>query len=114
MAGCSVRAMAPGFRSDPIPLDDRRSSFENYDLGTIVIHPVEGAGEAIIERHGGKGLWRRKEELMTRLWRRRAKINPPMQEKKSGKGCRDLPAVRRCVAAAWQAPAATESGRLCG
>ncbi|HWE52861.1 MAG TPA: tetratricopeptide repeat protein [Bryobacteraceae bacterium] len=44
MSGCFLRATAPGYRSDSIPLDDHRASFENYDLGTIVLHPVENAG----------------------------------------------------------------------
>jgi tetratricopeptide (TPR) repeat protein len=45
MTGCLLRATAPGFRSDSIPLDNRRTSFESYDLGTIVLHPVEGGSK---------------------------------------------------------------------
>jgi tetratricopeptide (TPR) repeat protein len=48
MSGCFVRASAPGFRSDAIPLDDHRASFENYDLGTIVLHPVESASRQTV------------------------------------------------------------------
>lgn len=41
MAGCMLRASAPGYRSDPISLEGLRASFDNYDVGTIVLHRVE-------------------------------------------------------------------------
>lgn len=40
MMGCELRAAAPGYRSDLIPLDGRRVIFENYDVGTIVLHRI--------------------------------------------------------------------------
>jgi Flp pilus assembly protein TadD len=45
LMGCEIRAALPGFRSDSINLGSRRS-FDNPDLGTIVLHRlanVEGA-----------------------------------------------------------------------
>jgi Flp pilus assembly protein TadD len=45
LAGCEIRAALPGFRSDVVNLASRRS-FDNPDLGTIILHRlanVEGA-----------------------------------------------------------------------
>lgn len=40
MNGCELRAAAPGYRSEVIALDGQRAFFENYDVGTIVLHRV--------------------------------------------------------------------------
>jgi tetratricopeptide (TPR) repeat protein len=40
MTGCELRAAAPGYRSDVIPLDGRRAVFGNYDVGTIVLNRI--------------------------------------------------------------------------
>ena len=38
MAGCQLRATAPGYRSDLTPLEGLRAFNENYDVGTIVLY----------------------------------------------------------------------------
>ena len=43
MRGCALLATAPSYRSDPLALDGLRASFENYDVGTIVLHAIENA-----------------------------------------------------------------------
>ena len=43
MRGCVLRATAPGYRSDSLPLDSLHANFDHYDVGTIVLHPVENA-----------------------------------------------------------------------
>jgi tetratricopeptide (TPR) repeat protein len=41
IAGCRLRAAAPGYRSEVIPLDTNRTLFDNYDVGTILLHHME-------------------------------------------------------------------------
>jgi tetratricopeptide (TPR) repeat protein len=41
ITGCRLRAAAPGYRSDVIPLDTNRTPFDNYDVGTILLHHIE-------------------------------------------------------------------------
>ena len=38
MAGCQLRAAAPGYRSDVVALDSNRTVFDSYDVGTIFLH----------------------------------------------------------------------------
>ena len=38
MTGCQLRAAAPGYRSEVIALDGNRAFFDNYDVGTIILH----------------------------------------------------------------------------
>jgi tetratricopeptide (TPR) repeat protein len=40
MTGCELRAAAPGYRSEVIALDGHRAFYENYDVGTIVLHRI--------------------------------------------------------------------------
>jgi tetratricopeptide (TPR) repeat protein len=42
MIGCTLRADAAGYRSESIPLDGRRSLSHSDDVGTIVLHRLEG------------------------------------------------------------------------
>jgi len=43
LRGCTLRATAPGYRSDALRLDMSRANFGTYDVGTLVLHAVEGA-----------------------------------------------------------------------
>jgi len=37
LMGCEIRAVLPGFRSEPVSLAGRRM-FDNPDVGTIILH----------------------------------------------------------------------------
>lgn len=43
MAGCRLRAVAPGYRSEEILLETDRTLFDNYDVGTILLRRTEDA-----------------------------------------------------------------------
>jgi tetratricopeptide (TPR) repeat protein len=54
MTGCTLRAMAPGYRSDEIALDSQKSYFENYNLGTITLHPTGSSAAQTVSATSSK------------------------------------------------------------
>jgi tetratricopeptide (TPR) repeat protein len=54
MSGCTLRASAPGYRSDEIPLDSQKTHFENYNLGTITLKPTGSSGVQTVSATSSK------------------------------------------------------------